>query len=252
MHAGKIHQVLPCVQICCVRNSMIPAFGRKRKKNNFSSGFLVQNTHCGTQNWRKQSASIHEPYSCNLIHDVGGVIYGFTSSPRVLPLNFITVLDWQSKVKRSIQHSVTWKRFTRWGLSPLLLSSSVAMTVFDTVVVGAGVVGSATTYYLAKEGKSVLLLEQVFCAFIHVFFEKRRCLNQQWCSTLTGCYCELYMGLLLYMILQSGGLLVSNVIQVGNLGKNKQNIKCTWSPFALGIRCGSLLDSPTDYTVFSG
>ncbi len=33
--------------------------------------------------------------------------------------------------------------------------------MYDVIVVGAGVVGSATAYHLAKEGKTVLLLEQV-------------------------------------------------------------------------------------------
>ena len=38
------------------------------------------------------------------------------------------------------------------------------MTVFDVIVVGAGVEGSATAYQLIKNGaKNVLLLEQVGC-----------------------------------------------------------------------------------------
>lgn len=43
--------------------------------------------------------------------------------------------------------------------------------VFDVIVVGAGIEGSATAYNLAKNGKSTLLLEQVinlirFCTCI--------------------------------------------------------------------------------------
>ncbi len=33
--------------------------------------------------------------------------------------------------------------------------------MYDSIVVGAGVVGSATAYHLAKRTKSVLLLDQV-------------------------------------------------------------------------------------------
>ena len=33
--------------------------------------------------------------------------------------------------------------------------------IYDAIVVGAGVEGSATAYSLAKQGKDVLLLEQV-------------------------------------------------------------------------------------------
>ena len=34
--------------------------------------------------------------------------------------------------------------------------------MFDCIVVGAGVIGSATAYYLAKEGKHVALFDQVY------------------------------------------------------------------------------------------
>ena len=34
-------------------------------------------------------------------------------------------------------------------------------TMFDCIVVGAGVIGSATAYYLAKERKYVALFDQV-------------------------------------------------------------------------------------------
>jgi len=33
--------------------------------------------------------------------------------------------------------------------------------MFDVIVVGAGIEGSATAYHLAKQGHSTLLLEQV-------------------------------------------------------------------------------------------
>jgi len=33
--------------------------------------------------------------------------------------------------------------------------------MYDYIVIGAGVMGSSTAYALAKEGKKVLLLEQV-------------------------------------------------------------------------------------------
>ena len=37
--------------------------------------------------------------------------------------------------------------------------------VYDAVVVGAGIIGSSTAYYLAKNGHRTLLLEQVGLAY---------------------------------------------------------------------------------------
>ena len=37
--------------------------------------------------------------------------------------------------------------------------------IYDVIVVGAGIEGSATAYYLSKQGKTTLLLEQVFRFF---------------------------------------------------------------------------------------
>ena len=39
--------------------------------------------------------------------------------------------------------------------------------VFDVVVIGAGVVGSSTGYHLAKQGRRVLLLDQVRLCHAH-------------------------------------------------------------------------------------
>ena len=39
--------------------------------------------------------------------------------------------------------------------------STAVMASYDVVVVGAGIEGSATAYYLLKKGLNVLLLEQV-------------------------------------------------------------------------------------------
>ena len=46
------------------------------------------------------------------------------------------------------------------------------MTTYDAIVVGAGVEGSATAYYLAKNGQKTLLLEQVIkkYEFYHPIF----------------------------------------------------------------------------------
>ena len=40
--------------------------------------------------------------------------------------------------------------------------------LYDVIVVGAGIEGSATAYQLAKKGKDVLLLEQVSCRFKYI------------------------------------------------------------------------------------
>lgn len=38
--------------------------------------------------------------------------------------------------------------------------------MYDAIVIGAGIMGSATAYTMAKEGQKVLLLEQVVCSGI--------------------------------------------------------------------------------------
>ena len=40
----------------------------------------------------------------------------------------------------------------------------MADMLYDAIVVGAGVEGSATAYHLAKQGQGTLLLEQVKCS----------------------------------------------------------------------------------------
>ena len=48
-------------------------------------------------------------------------------------------------------------------------------TTYDVIVVGAGIVGSSTAYHLAKDGATVLLLDQVNLALkypvvlVHIF-----------------------------------------------------------------------------------
>jgi 2-polyprenyl-6-methoxyphenol hydroxylase-like FAD-dependent oxidoreductase len=40
--------------------------------------------------------------------------------------------------------------------------------MFDVIVVGAGIEGSATAYHLAKQGHSTLLLEQVIQTIVNI------------------------------------------------------------------------------------
>ena len=57
------------------------------------------------------------------------------------------------------------------------------MTVFDVIVVGAGVEGSATAYQLIKHGaKKVLLLEQVLNKLS--VLSKSRTLGAGWCMVV--------------------------------------------------------------------
>lgn len=56
-----------------------------------------------------------------------------------------------------------------WSITSLeqfkMAAAGNAHKIFDVIVIGGGVEGSATAYYLAKNNYSVLLLEQVwFCA----------------------------------------------------------------------------------------
>ena len=52
------------------------------------------------------------------------------------------------------------------GCTVVLAEWSVMAAAYDVVVVGAGIEGSATAYYLLKRGLNVLLLEQVCIEYL--------------------------------------------------------------------------------------